>query len=178
MVVFTLTGLDTNVQLTEHPEYPQYTAPSITASYFLDLSMNTVDLSGVFFFSTTHPDESTLISPVYVLDFSNDYSKTTNTPLLNYNQVNNNITFNTSDTILFNGETPTGYDDTAYYWQDISNSIISDPYSYLYGAFAFANSTNTGTGYIEYTLNTTSTNGGYVELKIKPNNRAKQKIRK
>ena len=87
MVVFTLTGLDTNVQLTEHPEYPQYTAPSITASYFLDLSMNTVDLSGVFFFSTTHPDESTLISPVYVLDFSNDYSKTTNTPLLNYNQV-------------------------------------------------------------------------------------------
>jgi len=174
MVVFTLTGLDTNVQLTEHPEYPQYTAPSITASYFLDLSMNTVDLSGVFFFSTTHPDESTLIFPVYVLDFSNDYGKTTNVPLLNYSQADSKISFNTSDTILFNGETPSGYDDSAYYWQDISNSIISDPYSYLYGAFAFTNSTNTGTGYIEYTLNTTSTNGGYVELKIKPNNRARK----
>ena len=174
MVVFTLTGLDTNVQLTQHPEYPAYTAPSITASYFLDLSMNTVDLSGVFFFSTTHPDESTLIFPVYVLDFSNDYEKTTNVPLLNYSQANSKILFNTSDTILFNGETPSGYDNTAYYWQDISNSIVSDPYSYLYGAFAFANSTNTGTGYIEYTLNTTSTTGGFVELKIKPNNRARK----
>lgn len=174
MVVFTLTGLDTNVQLTQHPEYPEYTAPSITASYFLDLSMNIVDLSGVFFFSTTHPDESTLIFPVYVLDFSNDYGKTTNVPLLNYNQVSSLITFTTTDTILFNAETPTGYDNSAYYWQDISNSIVSDPYSYLYGAFAFTNSTNTGTGYVEYTLNTTSTTGGFVELKIKPNNRARK----
>lgn len=174
MVVFTLTGLDTNVQLTQHPEYPQYTAPSITASYFLDLSMNIVDLSGVFFFSTTHPDESTLIFPIYVLDFSNDYGKTTNVPLLNYNQVSSLITFTTTDTILFNSETPTGYDNSAYYWQDISNSIVSDPYSYLYGAFAFTNSTNSGTGYIEYILNTTSTTGGFVELKIKPNNRARK----
>ena len=58
MVLFTLTGLNVDVGLYEFIEYPTYDFPDISASYYLDLSLNTSLFNSVFYFKTTNPDLS------------------------------------------------------------------------------------------------------------------------
>lgn len=56
MVLFTLTGLNVDVGLYEFIEYPTYDFPDVSASYYLDLSLNAADFNSVFYFKTTDPE--------------------------------------------------------------------------------------------------------------------------
>ena len=56
MVLFTLTGLNVDVGLYEFIEYPTYDFPDVSASYYLDLSLNADDFNSVFYFKTTDPE--------------------------------------------------------------------------------------------------------------------------
>ena len=56
MVLFTLTGLNVDVGLYEFIEYPTYDFPDVSASYYLDLSINPIYFDNIFYFKTTDPE--------------------------------------------------------------------------------------------------------------------------
>lgn len=102
MVLFTLTGLNVDVGLYEFIEYPTYDFPDISASYYLDLSLNASLFNSVFYFKTTNPD---------LLDFNN----------------NVRLLFNSSDTIDID---PTSDDYGGNIWsQEIPITYATDQWT-------------------------------------------------